>query len=226
METQNGIIDGILEKEWPMFRTVNGETRADCQDDRAMFEAMRRAQFSAWSEKAAESYLLDLTAAGQTGRNLVREKYIRMMKSTDPTGYEAFCKELPALTPGQEQLIGEIWTHLLAQTERLREQFPAVALGGRPLRAAEEAEGWASIETYQCGELATYSEETLRELLAHILTLEEEGKDLARLIQERSVMAMGYRSLEDAERQISFRFIQEMGGGECTSCGVFEDRCY
>ena len=57
---------------------------------------------------------------------------------------------------------------MLAQTERLREKYPAVALGGRPLRASEETEGWASIETYQCGELATYSEKTLAALLEHI----------------------------------------------------------
>lgn len=220
------IIDAIIEKEWPMFHSVNGETRADCQDDRPMFEAMRRAQFSAWSEAAAESYLRDLERAETEGRNLVREKYIRMMKSTDPRGYEAFCGELPALSPEQERLIAAIWEHLLAQTERLREKYPAVALGGRPLHASEETEGWASIETYQCGELATCSEKTLEALLAHITALEEEGKDLARMIQEQSVVAMGYRSLEDAERQISFRFIQEMGGGECTKCGAFEDRCY
>lgn len=220
------IIDAIIDKEWPMFHSVNGDTRADCQDDRPMFEAMRRAQFSVWSDKAAESYLQDLEAAAAAGRNLVREKYIRMMESTDPKGYEAFCAELPELSAEQQRLIKAIWAHLLVQTERLREKYPAVALGGRPLRAEEETEGWASIETYQCGELATYSEKTLAALLEHIAALEAEEKDLAQLIQEQSVVAMGYRSLEDAERQIAFRFIQDMGGGECTKCGVFEDRCY
>lgn len=220
------IIDAIIDKEWPMFHSVNGDTRTDCQDDRPMFEAMRRAQFSAWSDAAAESYLRDLEEAAASGRNLAREKYIRMMKSTDPEGYKAFCGELPALTAEQGKLIEAIWAHLLAQTERLREHYPAVALGGRPLHAEEEVDGWASIETYQCGELATYSEKTLAALLAHIEALEAGGEDLARLIQERSVVALGYRSLEDAERQIAFRFIQDMGGGECTKCGVFEDRCY
>ena len=115
---------------------------------------------------------------------------------------------------------------MLSQTERMREKYPAVALGGRPLHASEETEGWASIETYQTGELATYSEKTLAALLAHIEALEAEGKDLARMIQENSLAAMGYQSLEDAERAMAFQFIQQMGGGECTTCGVFEDRCY
>ena len=224
MEKQT--LDKIIEMEWPMFHSVNGDTRADCQNDRPMFEAMRRAQFSSWSQAAAESYLRDLEKAEASGRNLVREKYIRMMKTTDPKCYEAFCKELPALSARQECLITAIWEHLLAQTERLRKEFPAVALGGRPLYAFEETDGWASIETYQCGELATYSEETLAALLAHIENLAAGGQDLAREIQERSVIAMGYPSLEEAERQISFQYIQNMGGGECTKCSVFEDRCY
>ena len=223
---QQKIIENILEKEWPMFHSVNGDTRVDCQEDRRVFEAMRRAQFAAWSPEAAESYLRDLEAAEQAGRNLVREKYIRMMQSTDPQGYEAFRGELPPLSEAQTRLIDEIWAILLEQTERMRETYPAVALGGRPLRAEEETEGWASIETYQTGELATYSEATLRALLRHAEALKREGKDLAYLIQENSVAAMGYRSMEDAERAIAFQFIQDMGGGECTSCGVFEDRCY
>lgn len=222
---KNRTIDAIIEKEWPMFHTVNGDTRADCQDDRPMFEAMRRAQFSVWSDEAAESYLHDLEAAAAAGRNLAREKYIRMMKSTDPKGYEAFCGELPPLSAQQEKLIAGIWELMLAQTERLREKYPAVALGGRPLRAEEETDGWASVETYQCGELATCSEKTLAALLEHITALEAEGKNFAQLIQEQSVVAMGYRSLEDAERETAFRFIRDMGGGECTRCGVFEDRC-
>lgn len=28
-----------------------------------------------------------------------------------------------------------------------------------------------------------------------------------------------------AGREIVFRFIQDMGGGECTKCGAFGDRC-
>lgn len=220
------IIDAIIETEWPMFHNVNGEDRVDCQDDRPVFEGMRRAQFSAWSEAAAESYLRDLKAAEAAGRNLAREKYIRMMKTTDPKGYEAFKSELPALSPAQEALIAEIWKHLLAQTERMREKYPAVALGGRPLRAGEETDDFASIETYQTGELATYSENTLRALLAQIEALEAQGVDLAFEIQKNSVSAMGYGSMEEAEKAMAFRFIQSMGGGECEKCGVFEDRCY
>ena len=220
------IVERIAEAEWPMFRSVNGDDRVDCQEDREAFLGMRRAQFSAWSTEAAESYLRDLESAKAVGRNLAREKYIRMMRSTDPKGYEAFKSELPLLSAAQEELIEAIWTHLLAQTERMREKYPAVAMGGRPLRAAEETDGWASIETYQTGELATYSEETLRALLAHIEALEARGVDLAFEIQRASVAVLGYRSMDDAERAMAFSYIRSMGGGECEKCGAMEDRCY
>ena len=223
-ETFDRTIDRIIEKEWEMFRVVNGDTRVDCQEDHSTFDAMRRAQFSSWSESAAQNYLRDLTDAEAAGRNLVREKYIRMMRVTDPKGYEAFRSELPSLTPEQEQLISDIWEHMLGQTMRMREKYPAVALGGRPLRAGEETDTFASIETYQTSELATFSRATLEALLEHIEALEKEGTDLAFEIQKKSVAAMGYASMEEAERDISFRFISSMGGGECTKCGVYEDR--
>lgn len=215
------IIEQIVAKEWPMFQTVNGGDHVSCQENEETFRAMRTAQFSAWSAGAAASYLRDLEQAEAAGRNLLREKYIRMMASTDPEGYEAFKGELPELSAAQEALIDKLWAHLLAQTERMRQQFPALAMGGRPLRASEETDGWASIETYQTGELATYSQQTLEALLEHLLALEKDGVELARLIQENSVKGMGYRTMEEAEKAIAFQYIQQLGGGECTTCGAW-----
>ena len=57
------IIDGIVELEWPMFREVNGDTRADCQENYPMFVNMRTSQFSAWNEEALLAYEEDLLAA-------------------------------------------------------------------------------------------------------------------------------------------------------------------
>lgn len=213
------VVDQIVELEWPMFRQVNGEERTDCQNNQSTFHAMRRAQFNAWSQPAAQRYLADLNAAKAAGRNLAREKYIRMMEHTDPAGFARFQGELPPLSAEQERLISRLWDCFLAQTERLRRQFPAVALGGRPLLAKDEGADDTSIETYQIGEWKTYSEATLSALLDHARALEKQGIDLVRLIQENSVAAMGYPSLPAAERAISYRLIQMMGGGECSACG-------
>lgn len=218
---QKQLIERIIALEWPMFHMVNGENRASCQENEAVFRAMRGAQFRAWSGRALECYLADLEAAQAAGRSLVREKYIWMMADTDPEGFAHFKEELPALSGEQERLIAALWERFLAQTERLRQEFPAVALGGRPLLAQDAGPGDTSIETYQVGELKTYSEATLGALLEHTLALEAQGVDLARLIQENSVTAMGYPSMAEAEKAMAYAVIQQMGGGECTSCGCY-----
>lgn len=200
--SEKNIVEQIIEKEWPMFHTVNGTERVGCQEDYRTFAAMRRAQFSTWSDEAAENYLQDLIQAEGKGRNLVREKYIRMMKITDPVGYEHFQQELPPVSAEGERLAAEIWQHMLQQTKRMREKYPDIAQGGRPLYSGEEGEygGWASIETYQMGELLTYSEKTLQALLRHIEELEREGRDLAFEIQLRSIQKIDNASAGDTEQ--------------------------
>ncbi len=221
MEKQ-ALIDAILEKEWPMFHNVNGSERADCQDNRPVFELMRRAQYDAWSAAALEAYLADLCAAEAEGRNLVREKYIRMMESTDPKGYAAFRGELPAVSPEKRALCGKIWEKMLAQTERMRETYPILALGGRPLHASEERDGWASVETYQTCELLTCSEATLRALLAEIVRLEAEGRDFVSIVLENTVLRQGFATMAEAEAAMAGQLLREMNievtGGGCCCC--------
>ena len=220
---KKALIDAILEKEWPMFHNVNGEDRTDCQNDYPVFEIMRRAQYDAWSPEALECYLADVNAAAAAGRNLAREKYIRMMESTDPRGYAAFSAELPPVSEAQRALAGQIWEKMLAQTERMRESYPVLALGGRPLHASEERDGWASIETYQTSELLTYSEPTLRALLAEIERLEGEGKDFVYMVQENTVLDQGWPTMAEAEKAMAAQILKEMnieiGGGGCCCCG-------
>lgn len=208
------IIDDILDKivlfEWDMFQAVNeGGPRADCQEDRKTFEGMRRAQFSAWSEAARASYLEDLTDAVLDGRNLVSEKYIHMMQFSSPRQYGELIKTITL--PGNEQttLARAISDKMLAQTVLLQEKYPYVSGSGRPLRSVSDFSGVISIETYQLGELLTYSVETLRLLHAHLEELEKCGKSLARDILENSVRHYGYQDLESAEAATEARITSQ-----------------
>ena len=196
---QNEYVKRIIEKEWKMFHSVNGEERTSCQNDLEGFRRMRGAQYEVWTEKLCKSYLADLAVAEQEGRNIAREKYIRMMKTTDPAAFEVFRGELPEVTPQKEALVDSIWKILLGQTERMRETYPLLALGGRPLHACDERPGETSIETYQKGELLTYSEHTLQLLLDLIREMEDNGKDYAYVVQENTVLAAGYPSMKAAE---------------------------
>ena len=204
------LINSIIDKEWPMFHNVNGEDRVDCQEDKTTFVAMRTAQFSVWDEASLESYSKDLDAAIAADRSLVKEKYIWMMENTDKAGFEAFKELLPEVSEEKKALIADIWAIMLAQTEELRKTYPLLALGGRPLHASEE-KGWASIETYQTSELKTYSEETLKALLAHIKDMQAKGEDFVYKIQENSVTCLGYKDMKEAEFAMMGQVMEDMG---------------
>jgi len=193
------LIDTIIELEWPMFREVNGDTRADCQENYPMFVNMRRSQFSAWNEEALASYREDLLTAERTQHNLLRDKYIHMMASTDPLLYETFRKELPPVSGEKLRLTEEIWSFMLPQTVELRRRYPNVGSMGRPLLKTDEKNGYASVETYEKGELLTYSETTLRALLEWIRSQQETGVSVAARIQENGILSLGYESMEEAE---------------------------
>lgn len=194
------IVKQIVSIEWDMFASVNeGKARASCQEDRATFHAMRAAQFSAWSGKAAESYLRDLEDARRGGRNLVEEKYIHMMKTTDPTLYGLLLSRVIPPSDAALALALEVSAMLLEQMSALFDEYPYVSSHGRPLYSASYSEV-VSVETYQLGELLTYSETTLAALKEHIAALEKDGVSLSRIILENTVKHYGYRSLESAEQ--------------------------
>ncbi|MCF0106793.1 MAG: DUF4125 family protein, partial [Holdemanella sp.] len=82
------IINKVIQLEWEMFQRVNNMGgRANCQDDFVTFEIMRKSQFLSWDHTVVKSYLNDLIDAKRNHRNLLTEKYLIMMKSTDPDYY-------------------------------------------------------------------------------------------------------------------------------------------
>lgn len=204
------IIDKIISLEWDMFQAVNeGGPRADCQDDRLTFEGMRRGQFESWSKSVCASYLDDLLNAILDGRNLITEKYIHMMKYSSPIQYDALKINIQMPVEKAEILAQEISDKLLEQTVDLFKDYPYVSGSGRPLRSISDFTGVTSIETYQLGELLTYSANTLTILKTYLLNLEQNGKALARMILENSVKHYGYKTLEAAEAATKARIDKE-----------------
>lgn len=196
---KKAMLEQIIDAEWEMFQATNNKGgRASCQDDRETFYRMRLAQFAAWSDGAAESYLGDLRTAMEQGKNLVAEKYLHMMKNTHPDEYEAQKHFLPAISETKQALAQEICDEMVAQTVLLREAYPHVGKTGRPLFSSEDKYG-TSVQTYQMGELLTYSENTLRLLKLHLFDLKAKGKSLAKEITSRSICSYGFSSLEEAE---------------------------
>ena len=199
MNTGKKLIDKIIALEWEMFVSVNeGADKASCQEDYDTFRGMREAQFSVWTQDAVTAYLGDLEQAVSEGRNLVEAKYIHMMKTTEPSKYDALVQRVKMPSAEEETLAREVSDLLLEQTRVLFEDYPYVSGQGRPLYSAFDYAA-VSVETYQLGELLTYSRNTLSALKKHISALENDGVSLARLILESSVGYYGYKSLDAAE---------------------------
>lgn len=193
------LIDNLIAMEWKMFSSVNdGGPKASCQEDPVTFDGMRRGQFSAWSDEAVESYFEDVKTAAAAGRNLAMEKYIHMMKSTAPVQYEQLLPRVVYPSEKAIELAEKITVKMVEQTAELHKIYPYVSGSGRPLYSSSDFYG-TSVETYQRGELYTYSEKTLTALWNHLCRLEADGVALARLVLENSVMHYGYNSLEQAE---------------------------
>lgn len=197
-------IDEIITIEWAMFQDVqNIGGRADCQDDWETFTIMRRSQYENWPAPMRQTYLAYLRRCADEERNLVSEKYGRMMAFTDPTYYQvAIAPFIPQVSDRAQALIDRIMTYLLPWEADFVRQYPKLAGVGRPVTTANDMPDFTSMETYSRGELATYPEILLTQYADYVEALSAEGRSLSVLIHGTVVRAYGYRSIAEAEAAI------------------------
>ena len=178
MTNKEDLITNIVDTEWKMFKNVpNIGGTAPCQEDYKTFEINRFSQAMSWSEATLESYLGDLVEAEKNGRNLLTEKYGRMMKSTSPLEYACIEHLIPPLATNVPPLIDQIVEIVLEWEEELSEKYPHIVKRGRPLRSSADTPFATSLETYLRGELATYSPKTLRRYYKNVLKQKSENKN-------------------------------------------------
>ena len=191
----------ITKLEWDQFQQTHNEGgRANCQGNWPTFRIMRMSQFLTWPLDLQESYKQDLECANSDGRNLITEKYARMMESTAPEIFERTIKPYikPILEPrksAQEQII-------LTQVEwaaDFRNRYPHLGLAMRVLKTSEDTAENTSFETYLRGELSTYSDATFAKYQRFVNNLRAENLNLTQMIIANTVRMYGYDSLEAAE---------------------------
>jgi len=193
----------VVKIEWEMFQQVaNIGGPAGCQQDPETFEVMRSSQAMGWSEAVLESYLNDLREAKAADRNLMTEKYARMMASTSPSEYERIAHFLTPLEPERLAMIDEIAGIVLAWDEELAEKYPRLMETGRPIYSTEDSVYVASIETYLRGELATYSSKTLKLFHENVLNQKADNINGSEIIMSHLVKRYGYGSLEEANEKL------------------------
>ena len=190
----------IIQMEWMAFDAVrNKGGRAACQNDWDTFSIMRRSQYEVWDEEVLEFYYEDLHLAQQQGRNLIMEKYARMMESTVPEEYQEIADKLPQLPEEFRAILEEIVSIQVKWMEEFAEEYPKMAGRARRIRSSEDTAAETSYETYLRGELCTYSEQTLLAYGRFIVSMSRCGENLAKKIMEKTAQLYGYESLQEAE---------------------------
>jgi len=195
------LVDQIVTLEWSMFSAVpNTGGQASCQTDPETFRIMRQTQVETWPAAMRESYLADLRAATREGRNLMTEKYARMMESTHPREFARVAASLPDISPAVRAQVEEIVAAHVAWKQDLSARFPLLNSRGRAIRSAEDSAAATSFETYLRGELLTCSPGTIRLCLEHTRDSLAQGRNLVEANLLKLVQAYGNHSLETAEQ--------------------------
>lgn len=195
------LVESVIALEWNQFQNTNNEGgRAACQGNWPMFQQMRASQFLTWPDELLASYRLDLQEADRIGRNLVAEKYGRMMQSTYPQEYCANIEPyIPRLSAGRMALQERIIAIQVSWARSFREKWPKLGSAMRVLTTDEDTSQATSFETYLRGELSTYSDRTVAlydDLIARFAT---ENRNLTEETIRNTVKIAGFNDLDDAE---------------------------
>ena len=196
------LVSQIINEEWNQFQHTNNEGgRANCQGNKPMFQIMRASQFDTWPQPRLESDLRDLQAADASGRNLVTEKYARMMASTAPSIYQRDLEPyLPVLSEQRVAQQERIIAQQLAWARDFVNRYPRLGAGMRVLETAQDTEESTSFETYLRGELGTYSQRTLDLYQQFVNDLASKQENLTEQTVRNTVRLSGFDSLDEAEQ--------------------------
>lgn len=192
----------IARAEFEAFDKVHNEGgRASCQNNWPTFRVMRMSQYMTWDEDMLLQYLYEFRAAYAAGRNLIQEKYARMMESTAPQKYAEFAAMLPPIGEERRAVTEEIIRLQVQWMEAFAEEYPALAENARLIHTSEDMAYDTSYETYLRGELGTYSEKLLTLYGRYIVRHVQSGSNVAKEIMTNTVHFYGYGSLEDAAKK-------------------------
>lgn len=194
------LVDRITELEFEAFDKVKNEGgRASCQNDWNTFSIMRKSQYMTWNRTMLLQYLYDFSTAYRNGRNLITEKYGRMMESTAPEEYEKLKEHFPKIPADKKEIIEQIVSLQVSFMEDFAKEYPTLAGNARSIHSAEDQSYNTSYETYLRGEISTYSDKMLELYGRFLVSWAREGKNPVFATMENSVHLYGYESLDAAE---------------------------
>lgn len=155
------LVKSILDMEFTMFRAVNGDVNAPCQEQPDAFKKIRGSIYDFWSHEMLESYFKDLVMAKRANRNLVFEKYARMDNKIPKINQNPLIEKIVE--------IEEIWQ------EELKKKYPAVYR--HTCRDTNMAQDGSNFKVYLSSELETYGDNTLENYWNHIKKAFDHGEN-------------------------------------------------
>ena len=184
------------------IKVQNKDGKAFCQKDRKTFTIMRSSQFESLPIVILESYFHDLAVAERQGRNLMTEKYARMMESTAPLEYKEIKNLLVEIDSVSQKHIEEIIPIFLEWGKKLRQEYPFLSSISRPVFSSKDTSSVTSFETYLQAELSTCSSNTLKIYLYFIKEMAKKNVNISRQIQLNIIKQYGYNSLQEANDSV------------------------
>lgn len=200
-ERDDDLREQIVKHEWAQFQQDTNEGGpANCQGNWPTFHQMRFSQFATWPHKLLASYSNDLDQADTEGRNLLTEKYARMMESTAPDEYQKHIAPfIPKLGIKRQSQQERIINQQVRWAQNFRDRYPTVGQTMRVLRTADDTPEDTSFETYLRGELSIYSSQTFQLYDAFIVQLASLDINLTEATVLETVRLAGYENLDQAE---------------------------
>ncbi len=194
------LAEQIAKAEFEAFDKVQNEGgRASCQNNWHTFKIMRMSQYKTWTEDMLLQYLYEFKANLAIGRNLIEEKYARMMESTAPEKYAEFADKLPVIPQEKRAIIEEIVQLQVKWMEAFAAKYPKLADNARFIHTSEDMPYDTSYETYLRGELGTYSDKMLALYGRYVVACATAGENLAQKIMANTIEYYGYLNFEEAQ---------------------------
>ena len=192
----------IAKAEFEAFDKVQNEGgRASCQNNWPTFKVMRMSQYMTWDEDMLLQYLYEFKTNYANGRNMIQEKYARMMASTAPGEYAAFADKLPRISKEKQEIMEQIIGLQVKWMEEFAKEYPKLAGNARTIHTTEDLPYDTSYETYLRGELGTYSDRLIEMYGRYIVEYAKSGKSVTREIMANTIRFYGYKSFEEAEQK-------------------------
>ncbi|MCR5517156.1 MAG: DUF4125 family protein [Lachnospiraceae bacterium] len=199
-ERKEELIEELIKVEYALFDRVDNEGgRAACQDDYLTFYAMRKSQYLTWNIETIESLYNDMVTNRDKGRNLVTEKYARMMESTAPEEYKKIEALLPKVGDEAKKIIESVVAIEVEWMEAFAKVHPNISMRARNIRTATDTPYETSAETYLRGELMTYSMDTLYLYARRVVELYKEGANMIEMTMFNTIKMYGYERFEDVK---------------------------